>query len=45
MHPMDLKNSVAYYLNELLKPIREAFNEDSKLKHLLETIRKFEVTR
>lgn len=45
IHPMDLKNSVSYYINEAVKPVREAFHKDSKLKHLLETIRKFEVTR
>jgi len=45
IHPMDLKNSTAYYINEMVKPVREAFEKDSKLRHLLETIRKFEVTR
>lgn len=45
IHPMDLKNSAAFYINEMVKPVREAFHKDSKLKHLLETIRKFEVTR
>jgi len=45
IHPMDLKNAVAHYINEAVKPVREAFHKDSKLKHLLETIRKFEVTR
>jgi len=45
IHPMDLKNAVYYYINEAVKPVREAFHKDAKLKHLLETIRKFEVTR
>ena len=45
IHPMDLKNSVAYYINEMIKPVREKFEKDSKLKKLLETIKKFEVTR
>ena len=45
IHPMDLKNAVAYYINEMVKPVREAFEKDSKLKKLLETIKKFEVTR
>ena len=45
IHPMDLKNAVAHYINEAVKPIRENFYKDSKLKNLLETIRKFEVTR
>ena len=45
IHPMDLKNSVSYYINEMVKPVRESFEKDAKLKKLLETIRKFEVTR
>lgn len=45
IHPMDLKNAVAHYINEAVKPVREAFHNDQRLKHLLETIRKFEVTR
>ena len=45
IHPMDLKNAVAFYINEMVKPVRESFHKDSKLKKLLETIRKFEVTR
>jgi len=45
IHPMDLKNAVAYYINEMALPVREAFDKDAKLKHLLDTIKKFEVTR
>ena len=45
IHPMDLKNAVSYYINEMVNPVREAFHKDQKLKHLLETIKKFEVTR
>ncbi len=45
IHPADLKNSVAYYINEMIKPVREAFEKDNKLKKLLETIKGFEVTR
>ena len=45
IHPMDLKNSVAYYINEMINPVREKFEKDSKLKKLLETIKGFEVTR
>ena len=45
IHPMDLKNAVSYYVNEMIKPVRDAFEKDAKLKHLLETIRKFEVAR
>ena len=45
IHPMDLKNAVAYYINEMVLPVRETFDKDAKLKHLLDTIKKFEVTR
>lgn len=45
LHPADLKNSVAYYINEMIKPVREKFQKDAKLSKLLDTIRKFEVTR
>ena len=45
IHPMDLKNAVAFYINDMVKPVREALHKDVKLKHLLETIRKFEVAK
>ncbi|MBI3035115.1 tyrosine--tRNA ligase [Candidatus Woesearchaeota archaeon] len=45
IHPADLKNSVAHYVNEMLNPVRESFEKDAKLKKLLETIKRFEVTR
>ncbi|MBI2656838.1 tyrosine--tRNA ligase [Candidatus Woesearchaeota archaeon] len=45
IHPMDLKNAVFYYINEMVKPVREKFEKDQRLKKMLETIRKFEVTR
>ena len=45
IHPMDLKNAAAHYINEMVLPVREAFDKDAKLKHLLDTIKKFEVTR
>ena len=45
LHPADLKNSVTYYINEMIKPVREAFEKDQKLKKLLHTIKGFEVTR
>ncbi len=45
IHPADLKNSVFYYINEMVKPVRESFSKDAKLKKLLETIKGFEITR
>ena len=41
IHQMDLKNAVAHCINELVNPVREALHKDAKLKHLLETIKKF----
>ena len=45
IHPQDLKNTVFHYINEMIKPIRDAFEHDSNLKKIKETISKFEVTR
>ena len=45
IHPMDLKNAVAHYINEMINPVREKFEKDAKLRKLLETIKGFEVTR
>ena len=41
IHPMDLKNSVAHCINEMIRPVRDALNNDKKLRHLLDTIKKF----
>ena len=45
LHPADLKSAVAYYLNELVRPVREAFEKNNKLRELRDKIREFEVTR
>ncbi|MBI2541545.1 tyrosine--tRNA ligase [Candidatus Woesearchaeota archaeon] len=45
IHPMDLKNAVAFYINEMIKPVRESFHKDAKLKKLLDTIKEFQITR
>ena len=45
LHPTDLKNAVSFYLNELIKPIREHFEKNKKAKELYETVKKFKVTR
>lgn len=44
LHPMDLKNSVSFYINELLNPVRKHF-EKGKAAKLLEEVKSFEVTR
>jgi len=45
LHPMDLKNSVAKYINELLEPVRKHFETDKNAKELLGKVKSFEVTR
>jgi len=45
IHPMDLKNVVAFYINEMIAPVREDFEKNAKLRKILETIKGFEVTR
>ena len=45
LHPMDLKTSVSFYINELVKPVREHFENDAKAKALLEKVQSFEITR
>jgi tyrosyl-tRNA synthetase len=45
VHPMDLKNTVIKLLNELLSPIRQHFERDTRAKKLLETVKSYQVTR
>lgn len=45
LHPMDLKNSVSGYINDLIKPVREHFNNDANAKALLKQVKSFEATR
>ena len=45
VHPLDLKNSCARYINELLEPVRKHFESDERARGLLESVRGFEVTR
>ena len=45
LHPMDLKNTVARLLDELLQPVRMHFEENEEAKHLLEQVQSFQVTR
>jgi len=42
IHPLDLKNSCAKYINELLIPVREYFKKNKKAKKLLEQVRSFQ---
>lgn len=45
LHPMDLKTAVTYYVNELIKPVREHFEKNPAAKKLLEQVKSFQVTR
>lgn len=45
LHPMDLKQATARYINDFIEPVRKHFEEDNKAKELLEKVKSFEVTR
>lgn len=45
VHPLDLKNTIAKYINLSLEPVRAHFKKNTKAKKLQEAVRKFEVTR
>ena len=45
IHPLDLKNTVAEKLNELIRPIREHFEKDKKAGRLYEIVKQQEITR
>jgi tyrosyl-tRNA synthetase len=44
IHPQDLKNSVAFYIDEMIAPIRKHF-EKGKPKELYDFVRKEQITR
>jgi tyrosyl-tRNA synthetase len=45
LHPMDLKQSAALYLNKLITPVRKKIEKSRAAQKLVEEIRTFEVTR
>mgnify|MGYP006288419645 FL=1 len=45
LHPMDLKQATAKYINTLIDPVRKHFEEDAHAKELLEKVKSFEVSR
>lgn len=45
IHPLDLKNTTAEALDEIVKPIRNHFEKNKKAKAMYETVKKLEVTR
>lgn len=45
IHPADLKQSTAKYINELLEPVRKHFEENSEAKALMEKVDSFTITK
>ncbi|EKE14628.1 MAG: hypothetical protein ACD_12C00381G0006 [uncultured bacterium] len=45
VHPMDLKDVLIKYLDQLIEPVRRHFEENEEAKKLLEQVRGFQVTR
>ena len=41
LHPMDLKQATAEYINSFLEPVRRHFEEDARAKELLEKVNAF----
>lgn len=44
LHPMDLKNAVSFYINEMIEPVRKHFRK-GKAKKLQEQVMGFKITR
>lgn len=45
LYPLDLKNAVVEYLNELIRPVREHFEQNTEAKALLEKVQSYQTTR
>lgn len=45
LHPMDLKTAVAFYINQLIEPVREHFEKNKHAKELKEKVMSYQVTR
>lgn len=45
LHPMDLKNATASYINSFLEPVRKHFQTNKKAKELLKQVESFQVTK
>ncbi|MBI2675023.1 MAG: tyrosine--tRNA ligase [Candidatus Aenigmarchaeota archaeon] len=45
LHPADLKNAVAIYLDKIVEPIRNHFERNKKSRELYEFVRQQEITR
>lgn len=45
LHPMDLKQTTAKYINQLIDPVRKYFEQNKRAKELLETVSGYITTR
>ena len=45
IHPMDAKETATRYIEQVVKPVRDAILNDSKLSRMREEIQSFQVTR
>lgn len=45
IHPLDLKNAVSSYVNQLIEPVREHFEKNENARNLLEQVKSMQVTR
>lgn len=45
IHPLDLKNAVSKYLNEMVTPVRKYFAENQRAKALYEEVKRYAITR
>jgi tyrosyl-tRNA synthetase len=45
IHPLDLKEATAKYVNEIIEPVRNHFKTNAKAKKLLEEVNSYTVTR
>jgi len=45
LHPMDLKKAVAARIDELIKPVRDHFENDANARELFEKVKSYEITR
>ncbi len=45
LHPMDLKNATAIYLDKLVEPTRKHFDKNSKARELLEKVKGFQTEK
>jgi len=45
IYPLDLKDNLSRYLDELISPVRDYFNDNSEAKKLKEEVESFTITR